>query len=429
MTASTAAAPPVAAPAGTPDLFDRRDKVIMGTYGRPAVALARGAGTRVWDVDGNEYVDLLAGIAVSALGHGHPAVRAAVAAQLGQLGHTSNLYVNEPQVLLGERLVDLVGADARVFFANSGAEANECAIKISRKTGRTEIIAAEDSFHGRTLGALSITGQPGKRTPFEPLLPGVTFVPYGDAAALEAAISERTAAVFLETTLGEAGVIVPPDGYLAAARALCDQTGALLVLDEVQSGIGRTGAWFAHQHEGVLPDVLTLAKGLGGGLPIGACVGIGAAGRLLRPGEHGSTFGGGPVVCAAALAVLDTIESEGLLAHATAVGDRLAAGIQAAAAAGVPGIAGVRGRGLWWAIELSTPTAGAFETAAREAGFLVNGIAPATVRLAPPLVLPESDVEAFLAALPAIANAAALAAGPAASAAVEAPTADRKVGP
>jgi acetylornithine aminotransferase len=422
VTPSTAAATrPAAGPVGAEDLFDRRDKVIMGTYGRPAVALARGEGTRVWDVDGNEYVDLLAGIAVSVLGHAHPAVRAAVGAQLGQLGHTSNLYVNEPQVLLGERLVHLLGADARVFFANSGAEANECAIKISRKTGRTEIISAENSFHGRTLGALSITGQPGKRAPFEPLLPGVKFVPYGDAAALEAAISERTAAVFLEPTLGEAGVIAPPAGYLAAARALCDRTGALLVLDEVQSGLGRTGAWFAHQHEGVLPDVLTLAKGLGGGLPIGACIGIGAAGRLLGPGEHGSTFGGGPVVCAAALAVLDTIASDGLLAHATAVGKRLATGIRAAAAAGVPGIGGVRGAGLWLAIELSTPTAAAFETAAREAGFLVNGIAPATVRLAPPLVLTEADADAFVAALPAIA---AVAAG-----AVEPSAGDRKVGP
>ncbi|OHV71567.1 acetylornithine aminotransferase [Pseudofrankia sp. BMG5.36] len=377
----------------------------MGTYGRPVVALTRGEGTRVWDADGREYVDLLAGIAVSALGHAHPAVGAAVAAQLSQLGHTSNLYVNEPQVLLGERLVALVGTDARVFFANSGAEANECAIKISRKTGRTEIIATDGSFHGRTLGALSITGQPGKRAPFEPLLPGARFVPYGDAAALKDAISERTAAVFLEPTLGEAGVIPPPPGYLAAARALCDETGALLVLDEVQSGIGRTGAWFAHQHEGVLPDVLTLAKGLGGGLPIGACVGLGAAGSLLGPGEHGSTFGGGPVVCAAALAVLDTIESDGLLASATRVGERLADGIRAAAAAGVPGVAGVRGAGLWRAIELSTPTAGAFETAARAAGFLVNGIAPSTVRLAPPLVLTDADADAFLAALPGIATA------------------------
>ncbi|WP_307875141.1 acetylornithine transaminase [Frankia nepalensis] len=418
MATSTAAGTPAAQPGVGPDLYDRRDAVVMGTYGRPAVALARGAGSRVWDVDGKEYLDLLAGIAVSALGHAHPAVRDAVTAQLSQLGHTSNLYVNEPQVLLAERLVGLLGVDARIFFANSGAEANECAIKITRKTGRTELIATEGSFHGRTLGALSITGQPGKRAPFEPLLPGVTFVPYGDVSALKAAISERTAGVFLEPTLGEAGIIPPPPGYLAAARALCDETGALLVLDEVQSGIGRTGAWFAHQTEGVLPDVLTLAKGLGGGLPIGACVGIGAAGRLLGPGEHGSTFGGGPVVCAAALAVLDTIESEGLLASATRVGERLADGIRAAAASGVPGIAGVRGVGLWLAIELSTGseaaeapvTAAAFETAARAAGFLVNGIAPATVRLAPPLVLTDADADAFVAALPGIA-AAAVAAG------------------
>jgi acetylornithine aminotransferase len=390
----------------TEDLFDRRDAVIMATYGRPAVALARGAGARVWDADGRQYLDLLAGIAVSALGHGHPAVRAAVLGQLDRLGHTSNLYLNEPQVLLGERLIRLLGVDGRIFFANSGAEANEAAIKISRKTGRTELVATEGSFHGRTLGALSITGQAGKRAPFEPLLPGVSFVPYGDAAALHAAVSDRTAAVFLEPTLGEAGVIPPPPGYLAAARATCDATGALLVLDEVQSGIGRTGAWFAHQHAGVLPDVITLAKGLGGGLPIGACIGIGAAGRLLGPGEHGSTFGGGPVVCAAALAVLDTIESEGLLDSAVRVGDRLAAGILAA---GAPGVVGVRGIGLWRAIELAGTSAAAFETAARAAGFLVNGIAPDSVRLAPPLVLTEADADEFVAALPAIATAAAAA--------------------
>ncbi|MBX6388315.1 MAG: acetylornithine transaminase [Frankia sp.] len=379
----------------------------MATYGRPAVALARGSGSRVWDTEGKEYLDLLAGIAVTVLGHAHPAVRAAVTAQLDSLGHTSNLYVNEPQVRLAERLVGLLGEDARVFFANSGAEANECAIKISRKTGRSEIIAADGAFHGRTMGALSITGQPSKRAPFEPLLPGVRFVPYGDIDALRATISERTAAVFLEPTLGEAGVVPPPPGYLAAARALCDETGALLVLDEVQSGIGRTGAWFAHQTAGVRPDVVTLAKGLGGGLPIGACIGIGEAGRLLGPGEHGSTFGGGPVVCAAALAVLDTIEADGLLESATRVGERLAAGIMAAAEAGAPGIVAVHGVGLWRGIELATPTAAAFEAAAREAGFLVNGIAPNRVRLAPPLVLTEAEADEFLAALPAIAAAAA----------------------
>ncbi|ONH53361.1 acetylornithine aminotransferase [Frankia sp. CcI49] len=381
------------------DLLDRRDAVVMATYGRPSIALTRGAGAHVWDADGREYVDLIAGVAVSVLGHCHPAVRAAVVAQLDTLGHTSNLYVNTPQVLLAERLMELLGVDGRAFFCNSGAEANETAIKISRRTGRSEIIAAEGAFHGRTMGALSITGQPGKRAPFEPLLPGVRFVPYGDAQALAEAVSERTAAVFLEPTLGEGGVVAPPPGYLAAARAACDEHGALLVLDEVQSGIGRTGAWFAHQTAGVVPDVITLAKGLGGGLPIGVCIGIGAAGRLLQPGDHGSTFGGGPLVCSAALAVLDTIVADGLLDHATALGESLRAGILAAGAAGITGIRGV---GLWRAIELDGPYAAELETAAREAGFLVNAVAADVVRLAPPLVITQPDLDAFVSALPGI---------------------------
>ncbi|EFC79316.1 acetylornithine transaminase [Parafrankia sp. EUN1f] len=381
------------------DLLDRRDAVVMATYGRPSIALTRGAGAHVWDADGREYVDLIAGVAVSVLGHCHPAVRAAVVAQLDTLGHTSNLYVNTPQVLLAERLMELLGVDGRAFFCNSGAEANETAIKISRRTGRSEIIAAEGAFHGRTMGALSITGQPGKRAPFEPLLPGVRFVPYGDAQALAEAVSERTAAVFLEPTLGEGGVVAPPPGYLAAARAACDEHGALLVLDEVQSGIGRTGAWFAHQTAGVVPDVITLAKGLGGGLPIGVCIGIGAAGLLLQPGDHGSTFGGGPLVCSAALAVLDTIVADGLLDHATALGESLRAGVLAAGAAGVTG---VRGVGLWRAIELDGPYAAELETAAREAGFLVNAVAADVVRLAPPLVITQPDVDAFVSALPGI---------------------------
>ncbi|MCM3887408.1 acetylornithine transaminase [Frankia sp. R82] len=398
------------------DLLARRDAVIMATYGRPALSLVRGQGTRVWDDTGREYVDLLGGIAVSVLGHAHPAIRAAVVAQLDTLGHVSNLYANEPQVALAERLVELlgesplpaggadgasgdVGGGAKVFFANSGAEANEAAIKIARRTGRPEIVAAENSFHGRTLGALSITGQPAKRAPFEPLLPGVRFVPYGDAAALRAAVGEQTAAVFLEPTLGEAGVVPPPPGYLAQARAVCDDAGALLVLDEVQSGIGRTGAWFAHQSAGVRPDVVTLAKGLGGGLPIGACIGIGAAADLLRPGDHGSTFGGGPIVCAAALAVLDTIVADNLLEHARTVGDRLAAGIRAAT---IPGVLGVRGPGLWRAIELDGPYAPAVEVAARQAGYLVNAAVPTAVRLAPPLILTDAEADAFLAVLPGV---------------------------
>ncbi|WP_163552385.1 acetylornithine transaminase [Candidatus Frankia alpina] len=397
----------------TADLLARRDAVVMATYGRPVISLVRGKGTRVWDDTGREYLDLLGGIAVSVLGHGHPAIRAAVVDQFDTLGHVSNLYANEPQVRLAERLVELLAAGtaapglpaggAKIFFANSGAEANEAAIKIARRTGRPEIIAAEGSFHGRTLGALSITGQPAKRAPFEPLLPGVRFVPYGDAAALRAAVGERTAAVFLEPTLGEAGVVPPPAGYLAAARAACDDAGALLVFDEVQSGIGRTGAWFAHQAVGVRPDVVTLAKGLGGGLPIGACIGLGAAADLLRPGDHGSTFGGGPIVCAAALAVLDTIAAEGLLDHATRLGDRLATQI---VEAGIPGIVGVRGVGLWRAIELDGPFAPAVETAARAAGYLVNAAVADAVRLAPPLILTDAEADAFVAALPAIFGAA-----------------------
>ncbi|THJ65582.1 acetylornithine transaminase [Candidatus Frankia alpina] len=397
----------------TADLLARRDAVVMATYGRPVISLVRGKGTRVWDDTGREYLDLLGGIAVSVLGHGHPAIRAAVVDQFDTLGHVSNLYANEPQVRLAERLVELLAAGtaapglpaggAKIFFANSGAEANEAAIKIARRTGRPEIIAAEGSFHGRTLGALSITGQPAKRAPFEPLLPGVRFVPYGDAAALRAAVGERTAAVFLEPTLGEAGVVPPPAGYLAAARAACDDAGALLVFDEVQSGIGRTGSWFAHQAVGVRPDVVTLAKGLGGGLPIGACIGLGAAADLLRPGDHGSTFGGGPIVCAAALAVLDTIAAEGLLDHATRLGDRLATQI---VEAGIPGIVGVRGVGLWRAIELDGPFAPAVETAARAAGYLVNAAVADAVRLAPPLILTDAEADAFVAALLAIFGAA-----------------------
>jgi acetylornithine aminotransferase len=310
---------------------------------------------------------------------------------------------------LAERLVGLLGTDARVFFCNSGAEANEAALKIARRHGRDldpgggrlEIVAAEGAFHGRTLGALSITGSPAKREPFEPLPAGVRFVPYGDADALRAAVNEQTAAVFLEPVMGEAGVIVPPDGYLRAAREVCDATGALLVLDEVQSGIGRTGHWFGHEHDGVLPDVLTLAKGLGGGLPIGACIAVGAAAERLRPGDHGSTFGGNPVACAAALAVIGTIETQGVLDNVTSVGKQLAAGIESVIG-NAPLLTGVRGRGLWLALELDTPASGQVEAAARDAGFLVNAVTPDAVRLAPPLILTGEQADSFIAALPGV---------------------------
>jgi acetylornithine aminotransferase len=329
-------------------------------------------------------------------------VSEAVTRQLSTLEHVSNLYASEPSVALAERLIAHLSseqqADARVFFCNSGTEANETAIKIARRTGRTGLVAAEKAFHGRTLGALSITGQPAKRAPFEPMLPGVTFVPYGDADALHGALTEDTAALFLEPTLGEGGVVPPPPGYLAAARAACDEVGALLVLDEVQS-IGRTGSWFAHTREGVRPDVVTLAKGLGGGLPIGACIGLGRAATLLQPGDHGSTFGGNPVVCAAALAVLETIEAEGLLESSRRLGERLAAQL---AAIDSPLLAGVRGSGLWLAMALTAPVAPAVETAARRAGYLVNAVVPDAIRLAPPLVLTEAEADGFVAAVPGI---------------------------
>jgi acetylornithine/N-succinyldiaminopimelate aminotransferase len=382
----------------------RWDAVMMPNYGTPPVALVRGQGCRVWDADGTEYLDLIAGIAVSALGHGHPALVEAVTRQVSTLAHTSNLFVHEPGLALAERLVDLLGGGGRVFFANDGAEANEAALKIARRHGwtaspageRLEVVAAEAGFHGRTLGALSLTGTAAKREPFAPLPGPVTFVPYGDADALRAAVTERTAAVFLEPTLGEGGVVPPPPGYLTAARAACDAAGTLLVVDEVQSGIGRTGAWFAHQAEDVRPDVVTLAKGLGGGLPIGACVAFGPAGKLLTAGQHGSTFGGNPVAAAAALAVLDTIEREGLLESVRAVGDRLAAGL---AAVDSPLVTGVRGSGLWRALTLGRPVAAQVEAAARAEGVLVNAVQPAAIRLAPPLVLSAAEADQAVDAL------------------------------
>jgi acetylornithine/N-succinyldiaminopimelate aminotransferase len=386
----------------TEQLQDRYAAAIMLTYGKPAVALSHGSGCVVWDVDGKSYLDLMAGIAVSALGHGHPAISAAVTEQAGRLAHTSNFYLHEPEVRLAERIIGLLGADGRVFYANSGAEANEAAIKLVRRRqggGRPVFVAAERSFHGRTMGALSLTGKSSIREPFAPFGVDVRFIPYGDADALRAAVGPDCAAVFLEPALGEGGVIPAADGYLRAARAACDAAGALLVIDEVQSGVGRTGAWFAHQREGIVPDVITLAKGLGGGLPIGACVGIGACGSALGKGDHGSTFGGNPVACAAALAVLDTIEREGLLANVTEVGDRLAAGIEALED---PLIAGVRGSGLWRAIALTSPAAAEVEAAARRAGFLVNAVQPDAIRLAPPLILTAGQADSFTAALPAI---------------------------
>jgi acetylornithine/N-succinyldiaminopimelate aminotransferase len=382
-------------------LRERFAASIMPNYGVPPVALARGQGCRVWDLDGQEYLDLIGGIAVSALGHAHPAITEAVCRQAGTLVHTSNLFLHEPEVALAERLLALLGQDGKVFFANSGTEANEAALKVVRRAnpGRDVIVAAEHGFHGRTMGALALTGKASIREPFGPFGLTVRFVPFGDQAALRAAVDTGCAAVFLEPAQGEAGVVPAPDGYLRAAREACDAAGAPLVLDEIQSGIGRAGSWFAHQREGVRPDVLTLAKGLGGGLPIGACIGVAGCGTALGQGDHGSTFGGNPVACAAALAVLATIEADGLLDHAAAVGEQLTKGITAVPH---PLLAGVRGRGLWLAIQLTEPVAGSVQSTCASAGFLVNAVQPDAIRLAPPLILSQPEAEWFIRTLPAI---------------------------
>jgi acetylornithine aminotransferase len=389
----------------TSDWQQRWDAALMGNYGTPPVVLARGEGATVWDVDGKQYVDLFAGLAVNVLGHAHPAVREAVDRQLSTLGHVSNLAVSQPVVLLAERLKELTGFD-KVLFTNSGAEANEAALKLARRhRPGGGWVACEQAFHGRTLGALAVTGQPAKRAPFEPLPGPVTFVPFGDVDALRAAVTDTTASVVLEPILGEAGVVVPPAGFLEAAREICDAAGALLHLDEVQGGIGRGGAWLSSAvlAPGVSADVVTLAKGLGGGLPIGAVLARGDAANAFQKGDHGTTFGGNPVVCAAALAVLDTIERDGLLEAATKLGDALAEGILGLEH---PLIAGVRGIGLWRAIVLTAPLATAVEQAARAAGFLINAPAADVLRLAPPLVVQEDQLDAFVAALPKILNAA-----------------------
>jgi len=372
----------------------RWDAVMMRNYGTPPITLDHGQGVRVWDTDGKEYLDFVGGIAVSSVGHAHPAIVRAVSEQVSRLAHTSNLVMHEPGLRLAERLVELLALPAQVFFTNSGAEANECALKIARlygrAEGRSEIVSFHDSFHGRTLGALSVTGNAAKREPFAPLPGPVTFVAYGDVPALQAAVGPQTAAVIVEPTLGEGGVVPPPSGFLADVRRICDAAGALMIVDEIQSGIGRTGHWFASQAEGVRPDVVTLAKGLGGGLPIGACLGVGPAGELFAPGDHGSTFGGNPIACAAALAVLTTIADDHLLDNVKRVGEHLAGRLDAL---DNPLVAGVRGSGLWRALALPGAEAPAVEAAARARGLLVNAVKPNAIRLAPPLVLTEAEVD------------------------------------
>ena len=387
----------------TEELAARWSAVMMGNYRVPPVALASGSGATVTDVDGREYTDLLGGIATTILGHAHPKVVEAITRQARTLGHVSNLAMHEPGLALAERLLELAGRSGRVFFCNSGAEANEAAFKISRLTGRPEVVTAEGSFHGRTMGALALTGQPGKADAFAPLPGGVRHVPYGDAAALAGTVTDRTAMVLLEPVLGEGGVVPAPAGYLAAAASAASGAGALLALDEVQTGMGRTGHWFASQAEGLTPDVITLAKSLGGGLPMGALLAFGDAAELLTAGAHGSTFGGNPIAAAAALAVIDTIRDEGLLERAKELEHRFRAAIEGL---GHPAVQGVRGSGALLGVVLTAPTAAVLEASLRSAGFLTNAVAPDVLRLAPPLVLTDAQVDAFVRALPSALDAA-----------------------
>ncbi|GAB4078230.1 acetylornithine transaminase [Nostocoides australiense] len=399
----TAESPQPAPRTRSEQLLDRYEEALLGVFGRPQLVIERGEGCYIWDADGKRYLDLLAGIAVNALGHNHPELVAAVSKQVGEVAHISNFFTSGAQIELAERLLAIAGAPegSRVFFTNSGTEALEGAVKLARRTGRTGIIASEGAFHGRSTGALALTAKPAYREPFEPLIPGVSHIPYGDADAVEDALAAGDiSAVVLEPIQGEGGVIVPPDDYLTRVRELTHAARALLILDEVQTGIGRTGDWFAFQRSGIQPDAITIAKGLGGGIPVGALVTFGPeVSGLLQPGMHGSTFGGNPLASAAGLAVLSTIERDGLLRHTSEVGDGFAAAVLAL---GHPQIREVRGRGLLRGIALSSPIAPAVMGIARADGFIVNAVAPDAIRIAPPLIITAEQLASFTAALPGI---------------------------
>lgn len=367
-------------------------KSLQSNYGTPVLELVSGKGANVIDSKGDQYLDFLAGIATNVLGHAHPAIVKAVTKQIATLGHVSNFYAHPNVLALSEKLVKITGdKSARVFFCNSGAEANEAALKLSRKTGRTRIVATKDSFHGRTMGALSLTGQPTKSKAFKPLIKGITHVTYGDMGAMLKKVNKKTAMVIVEPIMGEAGVIVPPHGYLQALRELCDETGALLVFDCVQTGMGRTGDWFGYEYSGIKPDVITLAKGLGGGLPLGAMIALGKAADLFQPGDHGSTFGGNPVATAAGLAVIETIESKKLLARVGDIGLELMADL-----ALIEGVKSVRGAGLLIGIEFTEPIAKKVAAQCQKNGVLVNGNSETVIRIAPPLIITDKDLSKFL---------------------------------
>jgi len=370
----------------------RWQRVIQDNYGTPSIELVSGKGSLVKDANGNSYIDFLAGIATNVLGHGHPAIVKAVTKQISTLGHVSNFYAHPNVLELAEKLQKMTGdKGARTFFCNSGAEANEAALKLSRKTGKFRVVATQEAFHGRTMGALSLTGQPSKRNPFKPLLKGIKHVPFGDSAAMKRAINKKTAMVIVEPIMGEAGVIVPPADYLKNLRRYCDDNGALLVFDCVQTGMGRTGDWFGYEYSGVKPDVITLAKGLGGGLPLGAMIALGPASQLFAAGDHGSTFGGNPVATAAALAVISAIEKEKILAHVDEVGDYLLAEL-----ALIQGVTEVRGAGLLIGLTLEKPVAKSAVKKCQELGALINAPGDSTIRLAPALNISMKQAEKFV---------------------------------
>jgi acetylornithine aminotransferase len=373
-------------------MLNRWNTVLQNNYGTPSIALIKGKGIVVTDADGRDYLDFLGGIATSILGHAHPAIVKAVSKQVSTLGHVSNFYAHPNAIVLAEKLARMTGDKvAKVFFCQSGAEANEAAFKLSRRTGKVRVVAAQGAFHGRTMGALSLTGQPAKREPFLPLIKGVKHVPYGDIGAMRKAVTKKTAMVIIEPIMGEAGVIVPPADYLQQLRTLCDEKGALLVIDAVQTGMGRTGDWFGYEYSGITPDVITLAKGLGGGLPLGAMIALGKAAELFQPGDHGSTFGGNPVTTAAGLAAIDVIESKKLLAKVKKQGAYL---IQELAL--IPGVKEVRGAGLLLGIELDSLKASDIATTMRNAGVLVNAANETTIRIAPALIVTDAQINKFI---------------------------------
>jgi acetylornithine aminotransferase len=370
----------------------RWDSSLQNNYGKPAITLIKGKGIVVTDADGKSYLDFLGGIATSILGHAHPAIVKAVTKQVSTLSHISNFYAHPNAIELAEKLVAMTGdKNAKVFFCQSGAEANEAALKLSRRTGKVRVVAAQGAFHGRTMGALSLTGQPSKREPFLPLIKGVKHVPYGDIDAMRKAVTKKTAMVIIEPIMGEAGVIVPPADYLQELRLLCDKNGALLVIDAVQTGMGRTGDWFGYEYSGVTPDVITLAKGLGGGMPLGAMIALGKAADLFQPGDHGSTFGGNPVTTAAGLAAIKFIESQKILSKVEKQGAHLMQEL-----ALIPGVKEVRGAGLLLGIELESLKASDISDAMRAAGVLVNAANATTIRIAPALIVSDAQINRFI---------------------------------